>query len=316
MSARFFNPWVGDNYWEGLGDNKHRVLVLGASVYCTFNGTDNERCPHFDECTDEDAQDSSAFNDCCPHPDYDDDGQAQLLEDYPANCTSRTSSRFSNAMERRFGGLLDDNDFWDCVAFAEYVQFFLPHKNTYSSNLSDRDFDAFLETLDELQPDVVVIWGDAVPEVLRESEYAVEAEDDEPWDFAWGYNEMFIRFICCTHPAFPGFSNRFPDFAEKFEKTVDCGDDNDGDLDEDEDDDDSDEDEDDDDSGEDEDDDDSGEDKDDDEGDGDDEDCDDSDGNDSGNNDGGSDSNSSRVPSDIVLGMILEHSYQRWNRGQ
>lgn len=221
MSVRFFNPWVGDHYYEGVGSNAYHVLILGASVYCTFNGLKNERCPHFDECTDEDTQDSSAFNDCCPHPDHDDDGQALMLEDSPANWFRGPKKRFAKKMENRFGYLLDENPFWDCVAFAEYVQFYLPHQETYPSNLSDRDFDAFLETLDELQPEVVIVWGDTVPNALRDSDYTVDAEDDKPWSFSWEYNGMFIRFICCTHPAARGcFYHDFPDFARRFEETV------------------------------------------------------------------------------------------------
>lgn len=215
MGARFFNPWIGVNYRKGLGKTEYCILVLGASVYCSFNGIKNEPCPHFDKCTDEKTQDSSAFNNCCPYPDYD----GQLLEDYPKDVSSRTTSRFNNKMKERFGELLDGNDFWDCVAFAEYVQFFLPHKETYSRNLSERDFKAFLETLNDLQPDVVIVWGDTVPVALRECDYVVNS-DGEPWDFAWKYNGTLIRFICCTHPASGLFSSKFPDFAEKFEETV------------------------------------------------------------------------------------------------
>jgi hypothetical protein len=66
--ARFFNPWVGDDYWDGMGGNEYCVLVLGASAYCS-----SRNCPHFDECTSEDNQDSSAFNDQCPHAEIDSD---------------------------------------------------------------------------------------------------------------------------------------------------------------------------------------------------------------------------------------------------
>lgn len=55
------------------------------------------------------------------------------------------------------------------------------HTYTNSEDLSDRDFDAFLETLDELRPDVVIVWGNIVANALRESQYAIDADDDEPF---------------------------------------------------------------------------------------------------------------------------------------
>jgi len=243
-ASRYFNPWIGDNYWEGIGSNKFCVLVLGASVYCThdgkrtYKGEKIERCPHFDECTSSDNQDSSEFNDDCPFPETDSDGDATPLEDYPIHVCSGTMTRFSNKMENRFEEILGGDSIWDHIAFTEYVQYFMNHKYTNPSDLSERDFDAFLETLDELSPDVVVVWGDVVADALRESEFSVEVDDDDPWDFAWEYEDMFIRFICCTHPASGNFANNFPEFANQFEETInDCEDgDNDEEEDSDEDD--------------------------------------------------------------------------------
>ena len=237
-ASRFFNPWIGDNYWEGIGSNKFCVLVLGASVYCTHDGNHTykgekvERCPHFEECTNGDNQDSSEFNDDCPFPETDSDGDATPLEDYPIYVWSRTMTKFENKMEDRFGEILGGDSIWNHIAFTEYVQYFMDHEDTYPSDLSERDFDAFLETLDELRPDVVVVWGDVVSDALRESEFSVEVNDDDPWDFAWEYDDMLIRFICCAHPASRGhFSNVFPEFANRFEETINISEDGDNDED-------------------------------------------------------------------------------------
>ena len=216
MSERFFNPFVGDKYWDGIGNNDYCVLVLGASVYCNHQS----KCSHYDKCTREDNKDSSGFNFDCPVPEYDSDGDATPLEDYPIYACSGTYTRFSNKMEEYFDDLFDGDSIWDHVAFTEYVQFFMNHKNTYPDDLSERDLEAFCETLDELRPDVVIVWGDTVANALRESCYAVEA-DEAPWNFVWEYEDMFVRFICCTHPASGGrFSQCFPNFAEQFEATV------------------------------------------------------------------------------------------------
>lgn len=221
MSTRFFNPWIGDNYWEGIGRNEYCVLVLGASVYCAFNGKRKQRCHHYNECTSSSNQDSSEFNYDCPFPETNSEGDATPLEDYPIYACSRTMDRFGEAMKDRFADWIDGDSFWDHIAFTEYVQYFMNHTYTNSEDLSDRDFDAFLETLDELRPDVVIVWGKVVAGALRESKYAIDADDDEPWDFAWEYDNMFIRFICCTHPASKDFRNKFSRFANQLENTID-----------------------------------------------------------------------------------------------
>ena len=299
MGARFFNPWIGNNYRDGLGNNEYCVLVLGASVYCSFRG----KCPHFDECTSGDNQDSSEFNNDCPFPEKDSNDDATPLEDYPIHVYSPTMTKFENKMEDRFGEILGGDSIWDHIAFTEYVQYFMDHKDTYPSDLSERDFDAFLETLDELRPDVVIVWGNVVADVLRESEYSVEVDDDDPWDFAWEYKDMFIRFICCTHPASRGyFYNNFPEFANQFEETIDDGDE---DYDDDEDEDDDNEDEDD----EDEDDDDN-EDEDDDEDDEDEDDDDDEDECASSRN------TPNRPPCDLTFGLIMERGFNQWKSGR
>ena len=127
-------------------------------------------------------------------------------------------------MEREFN-YFEDGDFWDYVSFTNYVQYFLSHTETFPDNLSNRDMDAFLETLDELQPDIVVVLGKLgrhpVATAFSNSEYTVEKDEDDPWDFAWEYNDMFIRFICCTHPSAKGlFYKDFPPFAQKLMETI------------------------------------------------------------------------------------------------
>ena len=219
MSARFFNPWVGDHYADGIGPNEYSILVLGASAYCPRNN-----CMYFCECTSDDEQDSSNYNDCCPYPESDDSDEGKL-ENYVALFSKDYASipRFRTIMKREFN-FFDDGDFWDYVAFTDYVQYFLSHTDTYPDNLSNRDMDAFLETLDELRPDIVVVLGKLgrhpVATALSNSDYTVEKDEDDPWDFAWEYNDMFIRFICCTHPSAGLFYKDFPTFAQKLMETI------------------------------------------------------------------------------------------------
>ena len=54
------------------------------------------------------------------------------------------------------------------MAFTDYLQFFSPAITTYKDYLSKRDFDAFIETVIELKPDIVVAWGVVIVEEIRE----------------------------------------------------------------------------------------------------------------------------------------------------
>lgn len=91
------------------------------------------------------------------------------IEDSP-----RTYRVFANKMnEVLFDGKLEYEDFWEYFAFTNYVQFFLPAKRgsfrqTHWSDLSNRDFDAFIETLKEIKPDIVIIWGNIINGALKE----------------------------------------------------------------------------------------------------------------------------------------------------
>ncbi len=214
-------------------------------------------------------------------------------------------------MEKQFGDMLDGGSIWDHVAFTEYVQYFIDQTYTEPNHLSDRDFDAFLETLDELHPDVVIVWGKLVADTLRNCQYTVDADDDQPWDFAWEYEDMFIRFICCTHPSSRRyFSQNFPYFAQQFEDTV-CGDD-DGDDDYEGGDEEGDE------EG-DEDWDDNGDDDNGDDDNGDDENGDGEYGDDDGDDEeeeGDDDGDVNNPASNIVLGLIMGNAFEQWKNGR
>lgn len=68
MGNRFFNPYKGKNYHIGFCNNGKKVLVLGASHYCTYNNDSKKfNFPVWDLCTSKEKKDSSAFNETCPY---------------------------------------------------------------------------------------------------------------------------------------------------------------------------------------------------------------------------------------------------------
>ncbi|WP_273157234.1 hypothetical protein [Bacteroides fluxus] len=173
---RFFAPFVGDKYQEGI--NGKKILVVGASFYCN-----RTQCKFFLQCTNTENKDSSPFDVKCPE--Y---AKAQKqLHNEPAYCIGdapRTYKTFASYISKLIG---DDSyeHAWSYLAFTNYVQFFLPSKGesfreTRMTDLSERDFHAFNETLVELQPDIVIIWGCVINTRLREqNEYLVDKEELE-----------------------------------------------------------------------------------------------------------------------------------------
>lgn len=169
MGGRFFKPFKGDNYDKGICGKK--VLVLGASFYCPIRD-----CEFFQDCTNPLKKDSSKYNEICPsyakvegHPN---------LSDEPTNAIWSYIRAYQNFAEliipfvdvtEKPEDWCDYDVVWDSMAFTDYVQFFLPTKDTYPSYFSKRDYNAFIETLKELKPDVVIAWGLPITAEIRDN---------------------------------------------------------------------------------------------------------------------------------------------------
>lgn len=172
---RFFKPYVGRNYSEGIRGKK--ILVLGASFYCGVHD-----CPYFTKCTSTEQKDSSSYNTICPP--YAESGTK--LSDEPSTCIrdwTKTYQRFADYMGK-FVGSDDYEEIWEQMAFTNYVQFFLPldegetFRETRSSDLSERDFGACVETIKELQPNIIVVWGSVINSALKErNPYLVDLKE-------------------------------------------------------------------------------------------------------------------------------------------
>ena len=130
------------------------------------------------------------------------------MSEEPSNAIAenyKTYQVFANFM-RQFVDDKDEN-VWERMAFTDYLQFFSPTVLTHKEYLSKRDFDAFCETLHELQPHVVVAWGMAIIEEIREHNPYVRDLDklsESEWYVCHmkvpGINHE-IALVCCYHPS-------------------------------------------------------------------------------------------------------------------
>lgn len=163
-NTRFFKPYIGCKYQEGI--NGKKILVLGASFYCP-----NTKCKLYNCCTNVEKKDSSSCDATCPI--YNPDGK--VLHNEPSYCIDdapKTYQTFASYISK----YLDNGNYenvWSHLAFTNYVQFFLPatskgFRETRWSDLSERDFEAFTETIKEIEPDIVIIWGCVINSRLME----------------------------------------------------------------------------------------------------------------------------------------------------
>jgi hypothetical protein len=192
MEHNFFKPFIGDKYQEGI--NGKKILVVGASFYCNHT-----KCIFFTKCTDDEIKDSSPFDAKCPQYVK----EKKLLRNEPSYCIEdapRTYKIFASYISQLIG-CESYEEAWSHFAFTNYVQFFLPCKNesfreTRMTDLSERDFHAFNETLMELQPDIVVIWGCIFNSRLREqNEYLVDKEELDKTE----WYVCHIKLPCVDH---------------------------------------------------------------------------------------------------------------------
>lgn len=221
MTNRFFKPYIGRKYEKGI--NRKRILVLGASFYCSHGPESDAPCRFFAECTDPVGKDSSKFDKCCPF--YAESGLR--LSEEPSNAIAeryRSYQNFASFMRQFVGD--DVEDVWQRMAFTDYVQFFLPTVDTKKEYLSQRDFDAFVETLVELQPHVVVAWGMAIIEEIREhNPYLTDFErlKETEWyvcHMQVPYVPHEIALVCSYHPSSVSYWHNDLDTLTKYIKAV------------------------------------------------------------------------------------------------
>jgi len=149
MENVFFKPWVGENYFEN-GFNGKKILVLGDSHYCE----------HYDDC--EVCGDISRQAEC--KADNLTQGVVESFIEYKQGYGYRpwmiSYKKFTDVL---LGEKVPNNvaiDFWNSIVFYNYVQKaqkgpgISPTQEDYENS-----HNAFVEILEEYQPDLVMVWG-------------------------------------------------------------------------------------------------------------------------------------------------------------
>lgn len=200
MTKKFFNPYIGIHYQDGLINDK-KVLVLGASHYCTYNyNSDKFKCPVWEQCTSYNSKDSSKFDLCCPYYKsigwYEQYDNVKLcnsprieLENYLSDSGYDSYENFTQCLLSLLK-LPNKQYMWERLAFVNYIQYFLPTLTTPNLTYDDIGcFEALMEYINQLKPDIIIVWGTQTTNhfkhkyISRLVEKLEVRKDNYFWDF-------------------------------------------------------------------------------------------------------------------------------------
>lgn len=175
----FFKPRKGNRYSEGF--NGVKTLVVGAYHFCWEAHAGQYGCTYYEQCVGKGR--SREFDDLCPiykdrmdlYNGYYRISNSNIIEidSYTEGERCPSYGEFTRFMTGIRGRIITQNerlDFWNSVAFYNYIQHFLPEAEDFSyqerKSVLDADFPAFMQVLEELEPDVIYIWTDAVKDAV------------------------------------------------------------------------------------------------------------------------------------------------------
>ena len=136
----FFKPWVGKNYKTGGIFNK-KILVVGESLYC--GGCDKCGIKYSNEC--EDLNTNITVN------------------EYLDGCSGRwtaTYRKFERSLVNEETTIEKSREIWQSIAFFNFLQVAMTEaRKSGTGEDYEEGRNAFLEVINELQPDLIIVWG-------------------------------------------------------------------------------------------------------------------------------------------------------------
>ena len=140
MEHVFFKPWIGKNYQNG-GIFKKKILVLGESHYCG-------EC---DKCGIKYAPECNDLN------------TTKIIESLLDGSTggwANTFKKFERSLVNKPTTAEESREIWESVAYFNFLQVAMTETRTagsYEDYIEGQK--AFLEVFEDLQPDLIIVWG-------------------------------------------------------------------------------------------------------------------------------------------------------------
>ena len=190
MTDVFFKPWVGSNYGEVGSVFNKKILILGDSHY-----TDESEVAELRT----EQQGSSDFTSGVIK-DY--------LDDPVRGSWKSTFTKFMNSfVQNTIHVSRSKEELWNSLTFYNYLQIPAgaePRLTQHYDYQGEKDKKAFLEVLEELEPDVIISWGnkawDAIPEDFGFGKYKVNKPFSD-FFYTYPFKAGEIKVLGVNHPS-------------------------------------------------------------------------------------------------------------------
>mgnify|MGYP006985822454 CR=1 FL=1 len=141
MKNAFFKPWIGKEYGSG-GIFGKKILVLGEAHLC--GGCDDcGKVENAEECAD------FTSSNCI-----------ELLLAGHTDSWTPTFRKFERSLVGHKTTLEEERTIWNSIAFYNYIQRSMDASRKSPDWIDFRNSeDAFFEVIDELCPDLIIVWG-------------------------------------------------------------------------------------------------------------------------------------------------------------
>ena len=166
----FFQPRIGQHYLKGF--KGYRTLVLGVKHHCIL-----KQCPFYEDCVLQ--RNCASYDAKCPSYGDRHDLRLSLSNQIEINAYLEEYDRYPtySYFTKLMLGKTDDcteaekTAFWEQVAFANYLQYFCPSPQVpeyEEEGLTYRaeDWEAFQELLENVKPEVLLVWNAALKTLL------------------------------------------------------------------------------------------------------------------------------------------------------
>lgn len=146
MKNVFFKPWIGKDYQSG-GIFGKKILIVGKAHIC--KECKEERCT---VCGDVDKAGECAnftTNDCI-----------KVILDGKRNNWTGSFRKFEHSLVNHDTDLKESREIWNSIAFYNYLQKpMIAPRTKISYEEFKKSEDAFFEVIDELKPQLIIVWG-------------------------------------------------------------------------------------------------------------------------------------------------------------
>lgn len=190
MDSCFFTPRIGKDYARG-GIFGKKILALGESHYCGTGCADCGECGKHPECSD---FTTNVVNWC-------------LDSSVEREGWMNTYLKFERSLVGKETTPLESRKIWDSIAFYNFLQVAMGGAREAGTNQQYRAAaEPFMQVLEELQPDVLIVWGVRLWNNLPNrnwadgSKVAVDGYDVQNGFYTLSSGKK-VKAVCVYHPS-------------------------------------------------------------------------------------------------------------------